>query len=113
MNKPGLLVEILKHCFRNRDEPLAVEFRKQIAETDNSHLIGPLEDEPSLEDWIDGQDVMQILHISSRTLQTLRSNGTLPYSRIGAKLYYRKQDILKILNDNYIMRKIRGYDRDK
>jgi len=63
-------------------------------------------DEKSLEDWIDGQIVMQALHISPRTLQTLRSNGTLPYSRIGNKIYYSRKDILKILSDNYIMYKI-------
>jgi hypothetical protein len=62
--------------------------------------------EAQLSDWIDGQIVMQTLHISPRTLQTLRTNGTLPFSRIGNKLYYRKQDILKILSDNYIMYKI-------
>lgn len=56
---------------------------------------------------------MQALHISPRTLQTLRSNGILPYSRIGNKLYYRKQDILKILSDNYTMNKIKNYDRNK
>jgi hypothetical protein len=39
-----------------------------------------------LEEWIDGQDVMHLLHISPRTLQTLRSNGILPFSRIGNKL---------------------------
>ncbi|MDR2927602.1 MAG: helix-turn-helix domain-containing protein [Cytophagaceae bacterium] len=56
---------------------------------------------------------MHTLNISPRTLQTLRSNGTLPFSRIGNKLYYRKQNILKILSDNYIMYKIRDYERDK
>ena len=40
-----------------------------------------------LEDWIDGQEVMQKLKISPRTLQTLRSNGTIPFTRIGHKLY--------------------------
>ena len=30
--------------------------------------------------WIDGQDVMQTLHISKRTLQTLRDSGMLPHS---------------------------------
>jgi len=65
-------------------------------------------DENSLSDWIDGQDVMQALHISKRTLQTLRSNGALPYSRIGNKLYYLKSDILKILAHNYTMLKISG-----
>ena len=62
-----------------------------------------------LEDWIDNQVVMQALHISSRTLQTLRSNGTLPYSRINNKIYYRRRDIEQILNDNYKMAKIRWH----
>ena len=66
-----------------------------------------------LEDWIDNQDVMQLLHISVRTLQTLRSNGTLPYSRIMGKIYYRRQDIQKILADNYTMYKIRNYGSNK
>jgi len=64
------------------------------------------ENRTSLEDWVDGQIVMQTLHISPRTLQTLRSNGTLPFSRIGNKLYYRKSDILKILSNNFIMYKL-------
>jgi hypothetical protein len=54
-----------------------------------------------LSDWIDAQDVMLKLHISARTLQTLRTNGTLPFSRIGGKLYYRISDIEAILNNNY------------
>lgn len=59
-----------------------------------------------LEDWIDGQEVMQRLHISPRTLQTLRSNGTIPYTRIGNKLYYLRQDIERVLRNNYIMFKL-------
>ncbi len=56
---------------------------------------------------LDGQDVMQILHISPRTLQTLRSNGTIPYTRIGNKIYYHKQDLERILRNNYVMFKIK------
>ena len=66
-------------------------------------------DDAELEDWIDNQIVMQLLHISSRTLQTLRSNGTLPYSRINNKIYYRRSDIERILNDSYKMAKIRWH----
>lgn len=50
--------------------------------------IENLSERAFLEDWIDGQEVMQKLKISPRTLQTLRSNGTIPYTRIGHKLYY-------------------------
>ena len=54
-----------------------------------------------LSEWMDNQDVMFALHVSLRTLQTLRSNGTLPYSRINKKIYYRRADIEQLLNDNY------------
>lgn len=52
-------------------------------------------------DWVDGQDVMQKFHISVRTLQNLRTSGLLPYSQINGKMYYRKSDILTILQKNY------------
>lgn len=59
-----------------------------------------------LENLLDGQDIMQMLHVSPRTLQTLRSNGTIPYTRIGRKIYYLREDIERILRNNYIMTKI-------
>ena len=65
-----------------------------------------------LENWLDNQDVMQALHISCRTLQTLRSNGTLPYSRINNKIYYRRQDIEKILNINYTHKIPKHHDNE-
>ena len=113
MSEPRILADILKDYFQNSNEPLAVEFRKHFAGTNNPFLSEKPKDDTTLEDWIDGEIVMRVLHISPRTLQTLRSNGTLPFSRIGNKLYYRKQDILKILADNYIMHKIREDERDK
>lgn len=60
----------------------------------------------NLEELLDGQDIMQLLHISPRTLQTLRSNGTIPHTRLGRKIYYCRQDIENILRDNYVMTKI-------
>lgn len=51
--------------------------------------------------WLDNQDVLQTLHISKRTLQTLRSNGTIPYSKIQGKFYYKVSDIEQLLQDNY------------
>ena len=48
-------------------------------------------------DWLDNQDVCQILNISPRTLQTLRDNGTLSYSQINRKVYYKPKDVERIL----------------
>lgn len=53
------------------------------------------------QDWIEGQEVMQALSISKRTLQSLRDNGTLPYSRINGKFYYKIADLEQLLESNY------------
>jgi hypothetical protein len=50
-----------------------------------------------LGEWLDNQDVCQILNISPRTLQTLRQNGTLAYSQIEHKTYYKPEDIERII----------------
>ena len=50
-----------------------------------------------LERWIDKQDILQMLHISSRTLQTWRSLGLLPYYKIAGKIYYRQSELYKML----------------
>jgi hypothetical protein len=59
-----------------------------------------------LGDWLDNQDVCQILNISPRTLQTLRDNGTLAYSQINRKVYYKPEDVKRIL---YV---VGGRDKD-
>ena len=50
-----------------------------------------------LGEWLDNQDVCQILNISPRTLQTLRQNGTLAYSQIEHKTYYKLEDVERII----------------
>lgn len=52
-------------------------------------------------DWIDAQDVLTKLHVSPRTLQRWRISGALPYSRVSGKCYYRRSDIVALLNRNY------------
>lgn len=47
-------------------------------------------------EWLDNQDVCLLLNISPRTLQTLRDNGTLAYTQICHKTYYKPEDIQKI-----------------
>ena len=51
----------------------------------------------SLDDWMDNQEVCMALNISQRTLQVLRSNGTLPFSQIDRKTYYRRQDVIRLI----------------
>ena len=50
-----------------------------------------------LGEWLDNQYVCQILNISPRTLQTLRQNGTLAYSQIEHKTYFKPEDVERII----------------
>ena len=53
------------------------------------------------DEWLDNQEVLQTLHISPRTLPTYRDNGTLPFSKIEGKFYYKSSDIENLLQSNY------------
>ena len=54
-----------------------------------------------LNEWLDGSDVMRQLNISARTLQTWRSNGMVGYSLVGGKVYYKKAEIERLLDNCY------------
>ena len=50
--------------------------------------------------WLKSNEVRNLLNISPGTLQTLRINGTLPYTKIGGTNYYNFTDIEKLLSKN-------------
>lgn len=51
----------------------------------------------SLNTWLDNQDVCQILNISPRTLQTYRDTGRLAFTQVNHKIYYKPQDVQKLI----------------
>ncbi|MBW4362801.1 helix-turn-helix domain-containing protein [Flavobacterium taihuense] len=52
--------------------------------------------------WLKSKEVIKLLNISQGTLQNLRINGTLTYTKIGGTLYYDNSDIEKCLNKNKV-----------
>ena len=50
--------------------------------------------------WLKSYEVRKLLNISPGTLQNLRVNGTLRYTKIGGLLYYKFEDIEKLLEGN-------------
>ncbi len=56
---------------------------------------------PLSERWLDNQDVMLLLKISKRTLQSYRDERKVPFSQVGNKIYYKASDIEKFLKKNY------------
>ena len=54
-----------------------------------------------LDQWHDNFEVMEMFHISQRTLQTLRSNGKLPFAKMGGRCYYKESDLQRLLEESY------------
>ena len=56
----------------------------------------------SIKKWLKSTEVRKLLNISPGTLQNLRINGTLSYTKIGGTIYYANQDIDKLLEQNKV-----------
>ena len=54
---------------------------------------------PSTEqkEWLKSADVMQMLDCSPGTLQNLRVNGTLPFTKMGGTIYYSRKNVMMVL----------------
>jgi hypothetical protein len=52
--------------------------------------------------WLKSNEVRKLLNISPGTLQNLRINGTLSYTKIGGIMYYNHSDIDKLLDRNKV-----------
>ena len=50
--------------------------------------------------WLKSSEVRKMLNISPGTLQNLRINGTLRFTKMGSIMYYKLEDINKILEEN-------------
>ena len=56
--------------------------------------------------WLKSNEVRELLGISPGTLQNLRINGTLPFSKIGGVLYYDYQEIIEVLEKHKVHNRI-------
>ncbi len=57
-------------------------------------------DNQEKEQWLGNDDICGLLQVSSRTLQSYRDNGMLPFSQIGRKCYYRVSDVEQLINNS-------------
>ena len=71
------------------------EIGKDLKSLINTNGVFAEDDKP-----MDNQDVSQLLHISHRTLQRYRSDGLLPFIKIGQKIYYKTSDVRDFIYKN-------------
>ena len=74
------------------------EFR-QLLIADLSTLLD-IKPQQQQKKWLKSNEVRELLNISPGTLQNLRINGTLTYTRVGGILFYESDHIDKLLNAN-------------
>jgi len=63
---------------------------------DIKRLLKEANGQPSKK-WLKSYEVRKVLNLSPGTLQNLRINGTLPYTKIGGGIYYDYADIQEML----------------
>lgn len=71
---------------------LLEEFKKLLNDSEGTKSIK----------WLRSGEVMELLSISPGTLQNLRINGTIPYTKIGGVLYYDADEINSVLKKHRV-----------
>jgi len=80
-----------------------MEFKLELLE-DIKQLLQNQNGQPTKK-WLKSLEVRELLGISPGTLQNLRINGTLPFTKIGGVLYYDYQEIMQVLEQNRVHNK--------
>ena len=52
--------------------------------------------------YLKSSEVMDLLQVSPGTLQNLRINGTLTYTKVGGIIYYDVEEIQKVMDENRV-----------
>lgn len=73
------------------------KFKKELLEEIRRYQQYPRKQGQETRVWLKSYEVRKLLNISAGTLQNLRLNGTLPYNKIGGLMYYRYEDIQKLM----------------
>ena len=90
-------MEIISMDIRTFDELMA---RVKTIE-EKADMLCKRQEDLGLKKWLDNQEVCDILGISKSTLQEYRAKGLLPFGRIKNKLFYKPEDVEKVLQSYY------------
>lgn len=60
--------------------------------------------DPSVKQWLRSSEVRKMLGVSPGTLQNLRINRKLSFSKIGGIVFYKHDDVIRLLEENCTLR---------
>ena len=108
VQKDSLLIQLLVEQNKGLQEQLEKVTQLLISQQGLT-VPKPVEDSPLHQDqWLDNQDLSQLLHVSVRSLQRYRSEGILPYKMMHKKAYYTKEGVMDFLNKHVV-----NYDQEE
>jgi hypothetical protein len=81
-----------------------MKFKKDIVEKLKS-LITAIQPKP-FKRWLKSFEIKELLHISTGTLHNLRTNGTLPFTKIGGVVFYDMVAVEQILEKHTTFKKV-------
>ena len=84
-----------------------INFKKELL-TEIKYLISSHTTQP-VKRWLKSFEVKELLHISTGTLHNLRTNGTLPFTKIGGVVFYDMIAVEQILERHTTFQKPSKY----
>lgn len=73
-----------------------------------AHIAANLQaqdDQEAKEQWVENSDLARTLHLSLKTLQSYRERGVIGYSVVGRKIYYKRTDVISLLESGRITKR--------
>ena len=80
------------------------EFKMELLEEIKELLV--TQSSGTIKKYLKSSEVMDLLQVSPGTLQNLRINGTLPYTKVGGIIYYDSQEIQNVMRQNRVHHKL-------
>ena len=77
-----------------------LEFKLELLDDIKNLLVK--QSKGKLKKHLKSSEIMDLLQISPGTLQNLRINGTLPYTKIGGIIFYEAEEIQSVMTANRV-----------
>ena len=91
----------------NLNLPVLDEIKSRL-EVIDSKLDSIKQNDPLNANWLNSKESAKALGITTRTLQTYRDQGRIPFSQFGREVRYRADDIQQFLMDHYVKAQNQG-----
>lgn len=89
----NLKIAVVPHDFLSKLETDLTELKTLLRQKSEQEIS---------DQWIESVKIPKLLGISRKTYQTWRDRRLIPFSQIGSKIYVRRADLEKFMNDHYI-----------